>query len=90
MVVDKEIFKLNNDSDDILEKDVLSKLANNKLLNAFKHNGVWQSMDTVRDKEILENLISQDKTLWIQKKRLIMQRTDFSLFVFPLLTDQSD
>ena len=67
MVVDKEIFEFIHDSSDILEKDVLSKLASNKSLNAFKHNGFWQSMDTLRDKELLENLISPDKTPWIQK-----------------------
>ena len=37
-----------------LEKEPLSKIGSLKKLNAFKHNGFWQCMDTVRDKEILE------------------------------------
>jgi glucose-1-phosphate cytidylyltransferase len=27
---------------------------------AYKHNGFWQCMDTLRDKEILENLIKKN------------------------------
>ena len=30
-------------------------------LNAFKHNGFWQCMDTIRDKEILEKELKEKK-----------------------------
>ena len=32
-----------------------------KSLNAFKHNGFWQCMDTLRDKELLEKYFKNQK-----------------------------
>ena len=53
-VFEKEIFNYIKNDQTFLEKEPLSKIGNLKKLNAFKHNGFWQCMDTVRDKEILE------------------------------------
>ena len=39
-------------------------LAKEKKLTAFKHNGFWYSMDTLRDKKHLENLWSSNKAPW--------------------------
>ena len=56
-VFEPEIFKyLKNDST-FLEREPLSKLGKQKKLNAYRHNGFWQCMDTLRDKEIIEKLI---------------------------------
>jgi len=56
-VFEPEIFKyLKNDST-FLERESLSKLGKQKKLNAYRHNGFWQCMDTLRDKEIIEKLI---------------------------------
>jgi glucose-1-phosphate cytidylyltransferase len=46
----------------ILEKKPLEKIAKLKQLAAYKHNGFWQCMDTIKDKQILENLL-RNKTL---------------------------
>ena len=35
-----------------------------KKLTAFKHNGFWQSMDTLREKELLEKLWETKKAPW--------------------------
>jgi len=40
-----------------LEKDPLEKISKKKQLFAFKHYGFWQCMDTLRDKEILEDAV---------------------------------
>ena len=53
-VFEKEIFNFIKNDQTFLEKEPLSKIGSLKKLNAFKHNGFWQCMDTVRDKEILE------------------------------------
>lgn len=46
---------LNGDMDDIMwEKDPMYNLANDKQIAAFKHNGFWKCMDTLREKEELE------------------------------------
>ena len=48
----------------ILEKDPLEKITKKKNLNAYKHNGFWQCMDTQREKKILTNLIKNNKIPW--------------------------
>jgi len=50
-------------SSSFLEKDPLEKVAKMNQLFAFKHNGFWQCMDTIRDKEILEKKIRNKEHL---------------------------
>ena len=40
-----------------LERDPFEQLSKMKRLFAYKYNGFWQCMDTIRDKEILEKYI---------------------------------
>jgi len=40
----------------ILEKEPLEKVSKKKQLLAFKHKGFWKCMDTLRDKQVLEEL----------------------------------
>ena len=59
------IFDYLSDKDEtILEKAPLENLAKDKKLTAFKHNGFWQSMDTLREKELLEELWETKKAPW--------------------------
>ena len=53
-VFEPEIFKLIKNDKTFLEREPLQKLGKKKQLLAFKHNGFWQCMDTIRDKKILE------------------------------------
>lgn len=48
------------------ESSPMEKLASNGELNAFFHNGFWRPMDTLRDKNQLEELITQNKAPWIK------------------------
>ena len=48
----------------IWERDPLERLAKNNELTAYHHNGFWQPMDTLRDKNYLEELWGNDKALW--------------------------
>ena len=50
-------------SSSFLEKHPLEKVAKMNQLFAFKHNGFWQCMDTIRDKEILEKKIRNKEHL---------------------------
>jgi len=43
----------------------LKTLTKKNQLNAFKHNGFWQPMDTLREKHFLEDLIKKNKAPWI-------------------------
>lgn len=46
------------------EKDPLENLANDGKLMAYKHNGFWRPMDTLRDKVELEALWTQENAPW--------------------------
>ncbi len=42
----------------------LMKIAEQGQLQAYQHHGFWQPMDTLRDKNLLEELWSQNKAPW--------------------------
>ena len=63
-VFEPEIFDYLRDDSTVLEKTPLETLAKEKKLSAFKHNGFWHPMDTLRDKKHLENLWSSKKAPW--------------------------
>jgi glucose-1-phosphate cytidylyltransferase len=48
----------------ILEVGLLERLAANKQLSAFRHEGFWQCMDTIRDKRFLEDLWQRGDAPW--------------------------
>ncbi|WP_300451059.1 glucose-1-phosphate cytidylyltransferase [Helicobacter mastomyrinus] len=55
-VCEPDIFTYIKDLQTIFEQEPLIRLAQNKELVAFKHYGFWQCMDTLRDKQMLEDL----------------------------------
>ena len=64
-VFEPELFDYLQDGDStILEKKPLENLATDKKLSAFKHTGFWHPMDTLRDKNHLENLWNTKKAPW--------------------------
>lgn len=64
MVFSKKIFDYIDSDNCILEKDVLVRLANENKLAGFTHQGFWQSMDTLREKNYLEDLWNNNKAPW--------------------------
>jgi glucose-1-phosphate cytidylyltransferase len=64
LVFEPEIFKYIDGDQSSLESDVLERLANERQLAAFRHNGFWQCMDTLRDKRLLENMWQQGTSPW--------------------------
>ena len=58
-VIEPEIFKYIDNDKTYLERGPLERIADLGKLVAFKHNGFWQCMDTLRDKEILEKKIKK-------------------------------
>ena len=47
------------------ETGALPKLATENLLNAYKHEGFWQPMDTLREKLDLEKLAKLSPAPWL-------------------------
>jgi glucose-1-phosphate cytidylyltransferase len=56
MVLEPGIFKYLENDESILEAHALERLAKDKQLVAFRHEGFWQCMDTLRDMRVLEKL----------------------------------
>jgi len=52
------------DTDSIWEREPLENLAKDGELSAFRHSGFWQPMDTLRDKNVLEELWQSGKAPW--------------------------
>ena len=63
-VLSSKIFKYLKNDKSIFEQDCLPVLSKNKQLLAFKHNGFWACMDTLREKKELNALWKQKKCEW--------------------------
>jgi len=62
-VLEPDIFDY-IEGDVLWEKQPIDKLAKDNQLSAYKHNGFWKPMDTLRDKQELENLWLNNKAQW--------------------------
>lgn len=54
-ILNKNIKNYINSDSEPFEQGPLRKMASNGELKAFKHNGYWRPVDTIRELEILEN-----------------------------------
>jgi glucose-1-phosphate cytidylyltransferase len=63
-VLEPEIFNYINDDNTLWEKEPMENLAKGEQLTVFKHQGFWQPMDTLREKNMLEHLWDSDKAPW--------------------------
>lgn len=64
-VCEPEIFDYIPEGDDVtFERAPLENLAKDKKLNAYKHNGFWRPMDTLKDKNELTELWMKDMAPW--------------------------
>ena len=59
-----QIFDYIRGDEIIFEQEPLSQLATDGQLVAFKHNGFWQCMDTLSDKEKLCHLWNENNAPW--------------------------
>lgn len=64
MVLDKKVLDYVKDDSIMFEREPLEKLATENQLMCYKHNGFWQCMDTLRDKETLEKLWDSKQAPW--------------------------
>jgi len=64
-VFDKEIFKyLTTDESCDFEFGPMQKIVKESNLMAFKHNGFWQCMDNIRERDYLNKLIINNNAPW--------------------------
>jgi glucose-1-phosphate cytidylyltransferase len=63
-VLSPQSINLITDDQSIWETDPMNALAQKDELRAFEHNGFWQPMDTLREKNLLEDLWANGKAPW--------------------------
>ncbi|MBR9896576.1 MAG: glucose-1-phosphate cytidylyltransferase [Gammaproteobacteria bacterium] len=63
-VLDPKVFEYLASDEDSFEDRPLVNLAAKGELNAYRHHGFWQAMDTLRDKNQLETLWKQSNPPW--------------------------
>jgi len=63
-VLQPSVLDLISDDRTSFESDVLPQLAANGQLNAYKHQGFWQPMDTLRDRNRLEEMWDRGMAPW--------------------------
>ena len=49
----------------VWEREPMEQLARKKMLAAYRHYGFWHPMDTLRDKNVLEDLWNSGKAPWM-------------------------
>jgi glucose-1-phosphate cytidylyltransferase len=63
-VLEPDVIKRIHNDDTIWEQEPLKELASEGQLSAFLHKGFWHPMDTLREKNHLEELWSLNKAPW--------------------------
>lgn len=63
-VLETGIFSYLDGDDTKWEREPLERLAKDGQLMAFRHNGFWQCMDTLRDRNLLQRLWEQGNPPW--------------------------
>ncbi len=63
-VLSRQVLDYIADDKTVWERTPLEKLAGEGQLQAFRHDGFWQPMDTVRERTVLESLWAGGKAPW--------------------------
>lgn len=64
MVLDRKVIDYIDGDETTFEREPIENLAIDGQLNAYKHGGFWQCMDTLRDKEKLQKLWDSGSAPW--------------------------
>ena len=71
MVLQPEIFNLLDGDSCVFEKVALTQLAEAGQLMSYVHTGFWQCMDNIREKNILEKMLQENKAPWKRWDRIV-------------------
>jgi glucose-1-phosphate cytidylyltransferase len=63
-VVEPSVIDYVKDDSTVWEREPLEKLAHDGELAAYRHQGFWHPMDTLRDKNVLEDLWNNENAPW--------------------------
>jgi len=63
-VLEPSVFDYIEGDSTVFEKEPLEKLTQEGELNAFKHDGFWRAMDSLNDKNVLEEYWNTGTAAW--------------------------
>jgi glucose-1-phosphate cytidylyltransferase len=63
-VLNPQVIDRIEDDQTVWEKGPLESLANDGQMASWQHDGFWQPMDTLRDKQLLSKLWDEDEAPW--------------------------
>ena len=63
-VCERNVFDMIDDDATVWEQEPIARLVEKQQLSAFRHHGFWQSMDTVRDRQVLESAWAKGDAPW--------------------------
>ena len=63
-ILNSNVFDYIKNDQTLFEKEPMTKLYQDNNLNAYKHEGFWKCMDTLRDKIDLEQILKDKGPIW--------------------------
>jgi glucose-1-phosphate cytidylyltransferase len=63
-VLKRDVISYIEDLTTVWEQQPLERLATEQQLEAFRHSGFWQPMDTIRDRNLLQELWASGRAPW--------------------------
>jgi glucose-1-phosphate cytidylyltransferase len=69
----REIFAYMRDGEELVQEP-FQRLIEQELLMAYKHERFWRSMDTLKDRQALEDMVEQGKMPWLLGDRLHLRQ----------------
>lgn len=64
MVFEPKLFELIKDDSIVFEKEPMLELVKRRELKSYLHKGFWQCMDTLREKQKLEDMWNNNNAIW--------------------------
>lgn len=64
MVMEPQIFEYLSDGNSMLEGEPFERLVRDRQMSAYRHEGFWSPMDTIHDREYLEELYRRQEAVW--------------------------
>ena len=63
-VLGREVADFIHNSSEAFEQEPIKRLVTRQELMTYQHEGFWQPMDTLREKQILEELAEENPPIW--------------------------
>lgn len=74
MVLEPGVFNLLDGDQCVFEREPLETLAVQGELMSYVHEGFWQCMDNIREKQLLERLLTEGRAPWKKWEREVPQK----------------